>query len=115
MSYFTEEELQCKCGCGMGVEDALVNRLDRARHLAGIPFVISSGARCSIHNKNVGGSPNSSHMNGTAVDIATGSSSDRMTILAAVLAAGFNRVGVAKSFIHVDVDDNKVGDVCWVY
>jgi hypothetical protein len=42
-------------------------------------------------------------------------SSDRYKLLCALIEVGFNRIGVAKSFIHVDVDKNKSKNVIWTY
>jgi zinc D-Ala-D-Ala carboxypeptidase len=113
--YFNEDEFTCKCGCGTNnISSKLIERLDNARHIAGVPFVLSSGCRCPSHNKNVGGSPTSSHVNGTAVDIKVSSSKDKYKILTALMLEGFDRIGIAKTFIHVDIDD-KTKQVVWSY
>ena len=44
--------------------------LDDARHKAGVSFVITSGVRCSSHNRAVGGKKSSSHLKGLAADIS---------------------------------------------
>ena len=36
-------------------------------------------------------------------------------MLEALLDAGFNRVGIGESFIHVDIDGNKPSNTLWVY
>ena len=89
--------------------------LDRARELAGIPFVITSAYRTPEKNKEVGGSVNSSHLKGLAVDIRVRSSSERYTILNALICVGFNRIGIGQNFIHVDQDLEKVSNVIWTY
>ena len=69
-NYFTRKELECKC-CGQClISDDLLGRLNQAREMAGIPFIITSGYRCQNHNDKVGGKPNSAHTTGQAVDIA---------------------------------------------
>lgn len=119
MNYFEESEFKCKCGkCDKGYEDVsrvLLNKLNRARHIANTPFTLTSAMRCPAHNRAEGGSPTSSHMNGKAVDIKVRSAKQRHTILTALIEAGFNRIGIADSFIHVDVDNEKRNGVCWVY
>lgn len=119
MSYFTEEEFACQCGrCGRGYEEMspiLLDKLEFARHVAGIPFVLTSALRCEAHNIDIGGSPTSSHQYGLAVDIKADDSVTRMQILKALLEVGFDRIGISDSFIHVDVDYKKRKDVCWVY
>jgi uncharacterized protein YcbK (DUF882 family) len=115
MEYFTDSEFACKCGCDKMEMNALVKyKLDRARAMAGIPFVITSGLRCVEHNRKVGGSPTSSHLLGLAVDIATEMGTDRYLIIKALMHMGFTRIGIAKDFIHVDADTNKPDNV-WLY
>ena len=90
-------------------------KLDRARDLAGIPFKINSAYRTPEHNAKIGGKPNSSHLKGLAVDISVTNSRQRFIILKALLDTGFNRIGIAKSFIHVDDDKSKDSQVVWLY
>ena len=114
--YFTIREMACKC-CGVyEMQPDFMNMLERARKLAGIPFNINSAYRCIRHNRSqaVGGKVNSSHTLGYAADIACTSSRDRHIILKALRAAGFNRIGIYKTFIHVDSDPSKPEDVTWL-
>jgi len=90
-------------------------KLDKAREIADIPFKINSAFRTPEHNAKVGGKPNSSHLRGLAVDISAADSRTRFIILGALIKAGFNRIGIAKTFIHVDDDQEKSGKVVWVY
>lgn len=114
-TYFTTREFACPC-CGESrMDEDFVLKLDRARDGAGTLFHITSGFRCIEHNQKVGGSVSSSHMKGRAVDIATANSVDRFKILSALLRTGFKRIGVGKTFIHVDLDFDKTPDVTWVY
>jgi len=113
--YFSNKETQCKCGCGLNIKEELLNKLNEARELAGIPFTITSGARCQSHNDTVGGSKTSSHVIGLAVDISAKTSSQKFVIVKALMEAGFTRIGIAKTFVHVDIDDSKSGGVIWTY
>lgn len=90
-------------------------RLDEARERAGIPFVINSAYRTPEHNAKIGGKPNSSHLKGLAVDISVTNSRQRFIILNALLEVGFTRIGIADTFIHVDLDDGKSKEVIWTY
>lgn len=114
--YFTTEECTCKCGCGkMIVDDTLLQTLDAARRKAQVPFVINSWTRCAERNASEGGKEDSAHLHGRAVDISADSSRPRFVILRALLEAGFTRIGIAKTFLHADVDAQKDQSVVWLY
>lgn len=95
-------------------EDFLYS-LDHARELAGIPFVITSAYRTVENELSNGRDGTSSHTKGLAVDIRVRSSSERYTILNALICVGFNRIGIGQNFIHVDQDPDKVSNVIWTY
>ncbi len=108
------KDLRCNCGCNQAaVSNYLYNKMVQARTSAGIPFNISSWNRCTDYNAIVGGSFDSSHIKGLAVDIYCGTSTERFTILQALILAGFDRIGIYSWGIHVDVDLSKPADVCW--
>lgn len=52
------------------LQPALLTLLDKARTIAGVPFVITSGMRTVAENEAAGGVPNSAHLRGLAADIA---------------------------------------------
>lgn len=99
---------------GNRMKEDLLEKLQKAREIAKIPFRITSGYRSKKHNKKVGGSRNSSHLNGWAVDIACDNSFDREKILRSAFLAGFPRIGVSNTFIHLDVDPTK-NNAVWTY
>lgn len=113
--HFKIEEFKCPCCGGLIIDEHLVDLLDQAREIAGVPFVITSGYRCNKHNEEIGGKPNSAHLKGQAADIAVPSSQHCYAILRALLEVGFMRIGIAKDFIHVDIDWSKPHPVIWVY
>ena len=117
MRYFQPSEFACKCGrCGGGADrmaSDLLDRLDEARAMAGIPFVISSGYRCPAHNKAVGGVADSAHTRGYAADIRCTDSHTRFAVLRALLEVAFRRIELAPTWIHVDCDPDKARDVAF--
>lgn len=115
MKYFSIEEFACPLTGEADMDADFLSMLDKARGIAGIPFVITSGFRSVEHNKSVGGKPNSAHLYGYAADIAVPNSRARFTIIESLIKAGFTRIGVANSFIHVDSDPSKPQEVMWYY
>ena len=114
LRHFSPLEFRCKCGCGAGMEkmDAdLLQMLDEARDLAGIPFPLSSAYRCPKHNKAVGGVPTSSHTRGYAVDIRCVDSHSRFVMLQALLEAGFRRIELAPTWIHVADTNGNISSI----
>lgn len=114
-NYFKRSEVMCPCCKDGDILPDFRAKLNKAREIAGIPFIISSGFRCPEHNSAVGGSKTSSHMVGCAVDIKCNNSRDRKIIVDSLLKAGLNRIGISRSFIHVDDDFTKDKDVLWLY
>jgi len=113
VKHFSREEF----GYASDVEpdEMLVSMLDQARGLAGVPFELTSGIRSPNRNREVGGVEDSAHTKGLAVDILAEDSRTRFLIVDALLSVGFNRVGVGPDFVHVDIDESKPRDVCWLY
>lgn len=102
-------------GSYINMDVDFLNKLAKARQNASIAFKITSGYRTPSHNEKVGGVPSSSHTKGHAVDIYAPTSRQKYIIINALLQAGFDRVGVAKNFIHVDDDPTKAEAVLWTY
>ena len=113
---FTADEFDCRCGCGLNnMKPRFLRKLERARIIADISFVITSACRCEQHNKNVGGKKGSEHLTGEAVDIETNTSQDRDIIVDAAKAAGITRRGIGKSFTHLGDGKKRTRKVMWVY
>ncbi len=119
--HFSEEEFRCPCGCEtLNPDRAFLERLERARVRADIPFKVTSGSRCKKHNKDVGGVDSSSHLadeetKSHAGDIDVRGTLQRGITLAALRAVGFTRIGIAKSFIHADCDPVLPPNRTWLY
>lgn len=122
----SQDEFRCKgnfktgekyCGCNGGIDKmnpGTLEKLDNARDFAGIPLIVDSGYRCWIHNRNVG-STSDNHPNGRAADIRCLNSRTRYIIIAALLKAGFTRLGIHPTFIHADDNPGGVPEVVWLY
>lgn len=113
-NYFTDAEVE-------GLKDDFIAKLDKARGIAGIPFVITSGFRSLSKNESVvGAAPDSSHTKGLGVDIRVRSSREAALVLDAAKAAGIDRRGVyVDSYwnprhIHLDSDPDKISNVVFI-
>ena len=117
MTYFTFSEFDSpdQPGSGKNMDATLLQMLDLARELYGKPMIVNSGFRTEDHNIKVGGTAKSSHLNGLAADIRCLNSSDRFAMLEAFKQVGFNRLGIAATFIHVDTDTTKPPNLIWTY
>ena len=117
MKYFKLEEFDSsdEPGSGAKMHEEILHMLDAVRKEYGKPIKINSGYRTEARNKKIGGVPNSSHLKGLAVDISCKNSKDRFALVKLFLKVGFTRIGIASSFIHVDVDKTKSQDLIWVY
>lgn len=117
MTYFTPDEFKCNCGCGLDVSDELKLMANKARDIAGVPFRITSGARCLEHNRNSKSRDTSSHIKGLAFDVKFLNSRERFCILYGLILAGFTRIGENDNleFYHVDIDKDKPQKVKFGY
>jgi uncharacterized protein YcbK (DUF882 family) len=112
--FFKIKEFECPCCKKVIFDKNLVFKLELARELAETPFILTSAYRCAVHNEKVGGVRGSSHVKGLAVDIACTTGEKRVNILKGLIIAGFRRIGISKTFIHVDVDLSKPNSL-WLY
>ena len=106
-------------GSGNCMDRRLIMTLDALSKRTGYPIFdwINSGARSDSHNRKVGGASRSSHKMPTckAVDIGTPSKFIRNQIIEEARNLGIKRIGVGRTFVHLDVDENKSQYVTWGY
>jgi zinc D-Ala-D-Ala carboxypeptidase len=103
-------------GSSINMKQELLDKLNAAREIAGIPFKINSGFRTVAKNKAEKGKSDSAHLTGFAADVdLTKDSRQRFLILHALFAVGFTRFGIGDGFIHVDCDPTKDPKVAWIY
>ena len=116
LKYFSLDEFDSpdEPGSGAKMSRGFLLTLDKIRADYGKPLRVNSGYRSMEHNLKIGGRVGSSHCKGMAVDLHCNNSGDRTLLLAAIYKAGIVRVGIAKTFIHIDIDNNK-GAACWLY
>jgi len=117
--FFQEKEFQrCTPACSMkDMHPAFLKVLDAIRDKAGIPIVLNCAYRSKSYDQQKGRSGKSAHCYGMAVDIRCNTSANRNKIIRAAYECGVTRIGVATTFIHVDIGEN-VGlpaNVTWTY
>lgn len=117
IKYFTCKEMDSpdEEGSGQRMNIEFLKILDTIREKAGFPFKITSGYRTEKNNSLVGGKGESAHKNGVAVDIAVVGSRERHDLIRACIECGISRIGIAHTFIHIDMDFEKDQRVIWLY
>ena len=116
MDYFKLSEFKCPCCGKQEMKPEFLKKLDRLRGIAGFPFFINSGWRCKSHNDSLpDSSPDSAHTKGLASDVRCETGHQRFLIITSANRVGFNRIGIAKTFIHLDCDPDKPKEVYWIY
>ncbi|NRA68538.1 MAG: DUF882 domain-containing protein [Pseudobacteriovorax sp.] len=111
---FSKKELQCPLTKKCEMNDVFMDKLQALRDEFDHPMIITSGFRSPEHNKAVGGSKNSRHLVGEAVDISTkGMSAIRKhKLLELAFAFGFNGIAQAKTYVHIDT---RKTNSTWTY
>jgi zinc D-Ala-D-Ala carboxypeptidase len=115
MKNFNKSEFDCPCCGKRQMDDIFLDRLDRARTEAGIPFVVNSGYRCENHNRTVGGKKTSDHLFGCGADIKAETGHIKYKIVRAAIMVGINRIGIGKTFIHLGTYEKNPKNVIWTY
>ena len=115
--YFLESEFQrCSPACSLqDMKQSTMTKLDSARDIAGIPLVMTCAFRSSAWDRAKGRTGTGAHTTGYAVDIKCLSDATRWRVVNALIAVGFRRIGVAKTFIHADNSPNHAQEVVWLY
>ena len=122
MRYFnyTEFDSPDELGSGKQMSEKILDMLDLAREKFDKPIKITSGFRTEAYNQDLKArgykaSSKSSHLKGLAVDIHCNNSKDRFELVDILLDVGFNRIGIANTFIPADIDEAKPSHVIWTY
>jgi uncharacterized protein YcbK (DUF882 family) len=100
--HFYYKEYSCKCCGETKINIELIIALEKLRVLVNKPIMITSGYRCSLHNKAIGGAKNSQHMFGNAVDIKVNGFTP-LQISKLAKECGFTWTKVYSSWTHIDV------------
>jgi uncharacterized protein YcbK (DUF882 family) len=117
MKYFKLSEFDSPdlSGSGGRMNEAFLCLLDDIREDAGFPFRINSGFRTPEHNELVGGKPSSAHLKGLAADINATTGEQKFKIVQEAIYKGVKRIGIGKTFIHLDIDESLPNPSIWLY
>lgn len=112
---FSAREFACNHCRTLLIDEELVKKLQELRNIINKPIVITSAYRCPTHNKNIGGSSKSLHMQGKAIDFVLGRTDTKAIDIFNISKNIFNRVGLYQSnnnpnsaYMHVDNDPSKL-------
>ncbi len=112
--HFSAAELECKhCGANE-CKPELLDALEIFRAIVGKPVNINSAYRCPTHNAEVGGAPNSQHVQGIAADVSVaGMSADQLEHAARQIPE-IKGIGRAphQDYLHMDVREQAAQ---WCY
>lgn len=113
--FFKESEF-VRVGCSISdLNPESLERLDRAREIAGVPFVINSAYRSPDYEREHGRSGSGAHTLGRAFDVACKDSLCRYRIIFGAISAGFTRIGIGKTFVHLDDALTLPNPRIWLY
>lgn len=106
--YFKESEVA-------GLDQRLIDMLDRLRERANIPIKITCGRRTPEENSALKTSvSDSAHLQGLAVDISCQDSQTRYALVEAAFFVGFRRIGIETLHLHLDIDATKPQNVAFL-
>ena len=111
--YFKEEEFACQETGENKIVPEFIARLDELREAGNFPVHITSGYRSPEHSLEKAKIKPGTHAQGIAADIHADNGIERRKIVEEALKLGFGGIGVAKTFVHVDI--RTTGPVMWTY
>lgn len=112
--YFKLKDFDCQVTGNNAMDLEFIHRLDALREACGFPFIVTSGYRDPIeHPIEAKKAKPGTHAKGIAADIYVNGGAQRRMVVEKALKMGFNGIGVAKNFVHVDIRETK--PVLWCY
>jgi len=116
LKYFKLSDFDCQETGENEMNPEFLKAVDHLRAVCGFPFIVTSGYRSPNHSieaaKVAAGKKFGTHAQGIAADIKVSGGAQRLSIVKHALSMGMS-VGVAKTFVHVDI--RKTEPMCWCY
>lgn len=113
LKYFKVSDFDCQETGENEMSEEFLLKLDELRENCGFPFIITSGYRSPSHSIEAKKNSPGTHAQGIAADIRARNGAERHIIVKTAMKMGFTGIGVAKSFIHVDI--RATTPVVWSY
>lgn len=112
--YFKIEDFDCQETGNNEMVEEFIHRLDELREACGFPFIVTSGYRDPEgHPIEKRKARPGTHAQGIAADIRVSGGAQRRKVVEKAIELGFNGIGVAKTFVHVDI--RQTAPVMWSY
>ena len=111
--YFNIEDFDCQETGENKMSEDFIHRLDELRAVCGFPFYVTSGYRSPSHSIEKRKFQPGTHAQGIAADIKVSGGAQRRLIVEKALELGFGGIGIAKTFVHVDI--RETAPVMWCY
>lgn len=119
-NFHPDTDLKLKCTCGhpdcdqRSVDQSTLDMAQLVRNDVG-PLPVNSGGRCPHHPDEVHRETPADHQKCKGIDLGC-NGWNRGLIVAAGIRAGFNAIGVAKTFVHLGYREDEERElVMWVY
>ena len=120
-SHFSHDELKCRGSGECQMDNKFMHRLVQLRKAYNKPLHITSGYRSKKYNKAIGGSVNSPHLTGNAVDIFI-EKTEAYWLVGLAIEVGMTGIGLHQKgegrFLHLDDlerDRHRVRPTIWSY
>jgi uncharacterized protein YcbK (DUF882 family) len=105
---FTEGEFRCQYTGEVHMRTAFMAALQNLRRVYARPMIITSGYRDPTHPVEARKAKPGAHARGIAADIAA-TGADLYWLLHHAAILGFPRIGVARTFLHLDIGTEAAG------
>lgn len=114
---FNESEFRCRHTGKCEMQPEFMQRLQALRVEYGKPMTITSGYRHWTHPTEAKkGHTTGEHTRGLCADIACTDGRARYELITLALKHGFNRIGIAKNFVHLGLGGTGLPpNVIWEY
>ena len=97
------------------MSEEFMEKIEWARANCDFPWIVRSGYRCLLYDKEIGGEGN--HPMGEAIDVAFSNSHQLFIIIRESIQQGIRRIGISfkDKFVHLDIVKGRPDEIIWGY